>query len=924
MNGLLSKPSSPSDSERELLGRDEETALLEKLLDQAQGGRGGALVLGGGAGIGKSALLASACHSATRRGLTVLTALGVEPESRMPFAGLHQLLRPLRPHAHRLEPGQRRALRTAFGAQGSVPDLFSVALATLELVTECAALAPVLAVADDTQWLDRPSADVLAFVARRVAADPVLVLTAARTGHLDPLSGAGLRELPLRPLDAGAARALLASTAPQLTAGQRSLVLEQSAGNPLALVELPGGLTGSDVVAGQPVDLLPLNERLERAFGTRYTDLPPDTRALLLAASADTSCDLPQLLRAASIAGGAPVGPPALQPAVDNALILPDTLRVRFRHPLIRSAIYGRATVAERLSVHAALSAVLEADPDRQVWHRVAATLGTDENVVAELEAFAARARPRGAVTIAVTALERGSELTAAPARRTALLLRAAELASELGQRAAAADLVRRSDLALMGPEDRGRLAVVQEIVAPGEMLDEARVHDLLRAGADARANGHPDLAAHLLWRAASRCWWGNLTPDLREAVARAVDPLDLPADDPRLLAILAYTLPQVHGTRVMTRMAALTPDRSDPDVMRYLGSAALILGDFHTASSYMGTAADTCRSQGRLALLARTLGAGSWGRIWIGEWDRAQAESEEAAALADETGETFWATSATTNLAMLAALRGEHDLALTLARTAQDNLHVSGVRFLLHSIQQVRAVAAVSAGRYDEAFDILRRLFDPAEPTFHEMRWWVAPDLADAAAHTGRQEEARAILAGLEPLADRLPSPMIRMCLQYTRAVLADDDGAELRFAQALTGDPGRWPPYRARLLLAHSHWLRRRRRTVESRAPLREARDIFDGLGAPYWSDHTRRLLRSAGESSTHRAPAARDRLSPQELQIATLAATGLTNRQISQRLYLSHRTIGSHLYRVFPKLGITTRTQLAGALGSADLPA
>ncbi|MFD6552615.1 ATP-binding protein [Streptomyces sp. NPDC058398] len=921
MNGPLSQPT-PFDGTRSgLVGRQSERALLERLLDQAAGGQGNALVISGGAGIGKSALLTWTRDSATRRNMTVLTALGVESESRMPFAGLHQLLLPLRRHAHRLEPGQRRALRSAFDGQGTVPDLFSVALATLELLTECAAQAPVLAVADDTQWLDRPSADVLAFVARRVAADPVLVLSASRTGHPDPLRSSGLSELALHPLESTAARALLATSAPHLTQAQHSLILSQSAGNPLALVELPKTLTRPNAPAGQPRDLLPLNERLELAFGIRYTDLPADSRTLLLAASADTSCDLPQLLRAAAIAAGAPVGTTALQPAVDQSLIGPDTLRVHFRHPLIRSAVYTRATVAERLAIHAALSVVLETEPDRQVWHRAAATLGTDEDVVSDLEAFAARARPRGAVTIAVTALERGSDLTAAPARRTSLLLRAAELASELGERRAAAELVRRSDATLMSPEGRGRLAVVQEIIAPGEMLDQARVRALLEAARAAQAGGHPDLAAELLWRAASRCWWGNLHPDLRTVVADAVHHLSLTPGAPRTLAIQAYALPHTHGSSVLTRMATLTPDRSDADVMRFLGGAALILGDFHTASTYMGVAAETCRSQGRLALLARTLGAGSWGRIWTGDWDRARSESEEAATLAKETGETFWATSANTNLAMLAALRGEHDIALTLAQDAQDSLNVSGVRFLLHSIQQVRAVAAIGTGRYEEAYDILRRLFDPSEATFHEMRWWVAPDLADAAAHTGRQEEARIVLAGLEPLAGRLSSPMIHMCLQYTQAVLAEDEDAEVRFKQALAGDPGRWPPYRARLLLAHSRRLRRQRRTVESRAPLREARDIFDTLGAPYWSDHTRELLRSAGESSTQRPPAARDRLSPQELQIATLAATGLTNRQISQRLYLSHRTIGSHLYRIFPKLGITTRTQLADTLNASE---
>ncbi|MFD9537566.1 AAA family ATPase [Streptomyces sp. NPDC060010] len=923
MSGPLSMSLS-ADEPTDLFGREDELALVERLLDQATTGQGDALVLGGGAGVGKSTLLARACRSAEQRSMTVLGAAGVEPESRMPFAALHQLLLPLRPQAHRLEPGQRRALRTAFGSQGSVPDLFSVALATLELLTESAAQNPLLAVIDDTQWLDPPSADVLAFVARRVSAEPVLILTAARTGQRDPLSGAGLREMAVQPLGPSAALALLERAAPHLGPGHRSLILSQSAGNPLALVELPRtlSLTGAAGAAGQPADLVPVNERLERAFGLRYTDLPPDTRALLLAAAADTACGLTQLLRAAGITAGIHVGAHALQPAVDSGLIHPDTVRLRFHHPLIRSAVYARATVAERLAVHAAFADVLEADPDRRVWHRAAATLGTDENVVGELEAFAARARPRGAVTIAVTALERGSGLTAAPERRTALLLRAAELASELGQRTAAAELADRSDPALMGPEDRGRLAVVQEIIAPGEMRDQARVHTLLQAAADA-ADGHPELAAQLLWRAASRCWWGNLPTPLRGSVARAVDPLDLPSDDPLGLAILAYALPESHGTQVLARMAALTPDRSDPDQMRYLGSAALILGDFHTASSYMATAADTCRSQGRLALLARTLGAGSWGKIWTGEWDRAQTESQEAAALAEETGESFWAVSATTNLAMLAALRGEHEVAQALARKAEEALSVSGVRFLLNSIQQVRAVAAIGTGRYEEAFDLLRRLFEPTEPTFHEMRWWVAPDLADAAAHTGRQEEARIILAGLEPVAERLPSPMIQMCLRYTRAILADDDNAEPHYEEALSGDPSHWPPHRARLLLAHSHWLRRKRRTVEARGPLREARNIFDTLGAPHWSDRTRQLLRSAGESSTQRTPAARDRLSPQELQIATLAATGLTNRQISQRLYLSHRTIGSHLYRIFPKLGITTRTQLAHAL-TTDTPA
>lgn len=911
----------PDSGSPSLYGREGDLALLEHLLDRAQEGRGSALWIGGGAGLGKTSLLTAAARSARRRSMTVLSAAGVEPESHLPFAGLHQLLLPLRAEAVHLEPRQRRALRAAFGLEDTAPDLFGIALATLELLSEAAGNTPVLLIADDTHWLDQPTKDVLAFVARRVDADPVVVLTASRTDAPGHPGGSGPGHLRLRALDSTAAGTLLDSRSSRLAPAARALVLAQAAGNPLALVELPRALADATPTGRLP-DLLPLNERLERAFTARATSLPHATRVLLLAAAAETGCEFGQLLRATQIVVGARVDAAALQPAVDEDLVHPDVVRVRFRHPLIRSAIYARADIAERLAVHAALSTVLANDPDRYVWQRAAATLGTDEDVVTLLEEFATRARARGGVTAAVEALERGSTLTALLPRRTSLLLGAAELACELGRRQDAADLAARAEPAHMGPVAHARMTAVREIVSPGPMGEESRVLTLLEASAQAHEAGHTDLAVHLLWRAASRCWWGNLSQNLREAVASAPDLLGLPPDDPRLLAVRAYALPERHGAAALAHMARLTPDRSDADVMRFLGSTALILGDFRTSSSYMATAAESCRSQGRLALLARTLGAGNWGRLWTGEWDRVRTESEEAATLAEETGEHFWAVSATTNLAMLAALRGEHALAEALALEARSSTHVTGVRFLLVSIQQVRGVAAITAGRYDEAFDLLKRAFDPSDPTHHDMRWWTAPDLADAAVHTGRQDEARRILTGLDALAHRLPTPMTLMCLRYTRAVLAEDDEAGPLFEEALAEDSDQGPLYRARLLLAQGRRLRRLRRPADSRAPLRQARDIFDALGSPHWSNVTRQLLRATGEDSQQRRPAARDHLSPQELQIATLAAAGLTNRQIGQRLFLSHRTVGSHLYRIFPKLEITTRAQLAEALRTIPL--
>ncbi|WP_330230448.1 AAA family ATPase [Nocardia sp. NBC_00508] len=901
---------------RGLVGREEYLSLLRGLLDRAVAGNGSALVLRGEAGIGKSALLAAVRDTAIERGLTVLSAVGVENEAGLPFATLHQLLHPLMSEAEKLPLTQQRTLRAALGQEDGTPDLYSVALAVLQLVGEAAGQCPTVLIVDDLQWLDSCSADVLSFVARRVGSDAVLTLGATRAGQADPAHRAGLPDLVVNPLDERDAIALLDAQAPALTTTVRQRLLEQASGNPLALIELPRALRQTN--ADRVVEEFPLTTRLEAAFAARSAELSDPARVLLIVLSADVTCDLRRLLRAATELAGTPVTTAHLQEALDVGLVELSGAALRFRHPLMRSAVYVRAPLAQRLGAHTILADVLADFPDKQLWHRAAATLGADDTLAAQLEDYAERSRARGATMAAVNALHRAAELSESPDCTTALLLHAAELASETGARREAQDLVDRANLGALGPIERARLANVQEVIAFGRHDPEGRIFELVDIAAQVRTAGNADLAAELLWRAASRCFFQDASPDARKAIATQLDILDLPAHDPRQLAIDAYTLPWDRGPAVLDQLARLTPDRSDADAMRFLGYAALFLGDFRRGSDYIDTAATIGRNQGRLGLLAGILGAGNWSRIWLGEWDTVRAETEESLAFAQETGEEFHLVAGRTNLAMIAALRGESELANDHLREIHASPLATGMRCIHAAAQQTRGMIHLLAGRADDAYVALQRVFDPADPVSHPMRcWWIAPELADAAVAAEKVDAARQLLAELPALATQLPAPMLSVVDEYSRAVLADDVDADTAYADALHSHVGSWPLYRARLQLHHGRRLRRQRRMSEAREPLRAARDTFDALGADPWAEAARNELRAAGEGSTRRALNARDQLTPQELQIATLAADGLTNRQIAEKLYLSHRTIGSHLYRIYPRLGITGRIELAEAL-------
>jgi hypothetical protein len=445
------------------LGRAREQRLLASLLDDVAK-RGQPLVLRGEPGIGKSRLLAEASRKARERGIAVLAATGVQSEAHLPFAGLHQMLRPVRERAVELPPLQREALDAAFGLTDEVaPEPYRIAMAALDIVSDVAAERPVLLVIDDAHWLDRPTADVLAFVARRIESDPVLLLAAVRDGYPGGLAEAGLPEHRLTGLDDATAAALLDAAAPGLPLTMRSRLLREAAGNPLALLELPAA-------GGQPGDErslpggLPLTERLERAFVGRVSDLPDDTRLALLVAAVSDGDAVGEILHAASAVAGTSVDLDAFEPAARAALIDVDVNSVHFRHPLIRSAVRQNAGVLQRRRVHEALAATLEADPDRRVWHRAALMTGPHEELARELEEAGVRARRRGAIDVALTALGRAVELSA-PNHRAGRMFATAELAFERGRPDIATAMLREIERLDLNPLEVARARWVSELL---------------------------------------------------------------------------------------------------------------------------------------------------------------------------------------------------------------------------------------------------------------------------------------------------------------------------------------------------------------------------------------------------------------------------------------------------------------------------
>ncbi|MGY3518648.1 AAA family ATPase [Micromonospora sp. PTRAS2] len=881
-----------------LVGRDDQISLLGDLLTHAIDGRGGALVLRGEAGIGKSALLEHVVRAGRGRGVRVLGVTGVQAEGQIPYAGLDHLLRPLRAAALTADSPYRRAVEV------------------LHLLGEPEQ--PTLLAVEDAHWLDAATWETLTFLCRRVGSDPVAVVMAVRDGEdVDRrLTRAGLPELRLEPLHPADAGTLLDRTAPRLARRLRDRVLDEAAGNPLGIVELGTSVARLGDGALSPA-ALPLSARVERTFGGLVADLPPQTRTLLLIAALNDGTGLGEILAAAAVLAGVDVPTEAIQPAVTARLVAVDErYELRFRHPLLRSALRQQAAPADRRRVHAALAEVLSASPQRRLWHRASAAPGPDEALARELTEVAIAAAPRQA-PLALAALTRAVQLSGDPAARGHRQVSSCLVAHEQGDPHTVRRLLGEIDEHALRRADHARLTWLRETYLPVAWSGPERLlayADLIDA---MRRDGDPERALQAMNDLALRVYYSNVPAPVRDRFTEVTLALGSVDDDPRVTAIMLLVAPVEHGAAALRRLERLVHRMDLPPALRSdLSIAAWAVGAFDLAGTFALSAAAELRAQGRIGVLSQALNAAASAYAALGDTRAAVPLAAECISLAEETGLPMWALGGSLTMGLAEALRGDVTAARRRAEAAEQVLSAGRRLPMLALVQRIRGVAALAEGHPDDAFRQLMRIFDPADSAyFPGHRLLVLGHLAEAALLGGFQDELRPVVHDLEPVAVRTGSPSLRVGLGYARAVLGGDYRAAL--AEDLTG----WPFDRARLQLAHGTALRRAHRVTESRPPLRAAVATFDALGVTPWADRARSELRATGE--TRRRPTdALTTLTPQEQQIARLAAEGLSNREIGAHLFLSPRTVSTHLYRIYPKVHVKSRAELARVITSSDV--
>ncbi|HTZ29191.1 MAG TPA: LuxR C-terminal-related transcriptional regulator [Streptosporangiaceae bacterium] len=903
-----------------LVDRAAEQVLIAERLDDRQSGA--AIVLRGPAGVGKSALVEDAVRRAgsSRR---VLRTVGTWPETGLAMAGLYQLLQPLFPLAPQIPGPRQGALRVAFGiSAGPPPEPFAVAMAALELLAEAAARQPLLVIAEDVHLLDAATVGVLRFIARRLLHDPIVLLATARDEGPDPLGGTATRLLDLEPLSADGSRQLLESVAPDLTGSVRAGILRVAEGNPLALVELPKtpGLTLRPTMGSQ---WLPLTQRLLAAFAARVERLPATTQTALTLLALNDAESLPEVLQALGTEG-APAPVAVVEPAVEAALVQLSGTELRFRHGLMRSAVYRLASPSSRVAGHLALARAVGAGTDRGILHRARATEGYDEELAADLDLIAERALARGAVSTAVTTLARAADLTGATELKRRYLFRAAALAYELGERNVGD--AHSAVLALLADDEHSRLLLeeLSDAADAGASGGGARIQSLIGLAERARQLGDERLAGSFLRSAAFRCWQRQPEGDLSRRVVELVTAAAGSLTDPQRAVMLAYADPVGSASVVTGILHGVVTTDLDSVTVQTLGHAAACIGDFELADVLFTDAAARLRAEGRLQVLARAICLQAWARLRRGQWSTAMPLAEEGTRLAEESGQAEYEGSGLAAQAMVAALRGNTVEAASAADRAERIAFPGQMTIVLAISLLARATAAAGEGDFSAAWEYLSRLHQTADPACHPPQAvWSLSHLAYAAVQCDRVAQTQKMVARLRSrLQAEAVVPAVRMNLVYADALLAPGEFIEDRVRTALDTDVGSWPFERSRMQLLLGSQLRRRRRIAQARELLRAAQAGFDNLGAAQWAERARKELRAAGVASSAQAPALWNSLSPQELQVARMVAEGLSNRQIAERLYLSHRTVASHLYRIFPKLGITSRAQLA--VMSLDLPA
>ncbi len=913
-----------------LAGREAELARLRGLVAQPHA-ESQVLLLLGEAGAGKSALLAVAAREARSAGMRVLATAGRESEHDLAFAGLYQLLRPALDRVDGLSARQAEALRGAFAISSdpALPDALLTGIAVLSLLSGISEDGPLLVVADDAQWLDDASLDALAFAARRLESQQLVLLLAAR-GVVPP---AGFeRDFPepllLAPLSLPDAGRVLDAQPHPPHGRAREQVLDQAAGNPLALIEL------SKVIAAYPgagrrwaAEPLPLTGRLTASLATRVGALPLETRAaLLLAATADS----PEL--AAAVPGFTIA---ALGPAEAAGMIEVDGPGVRFAHPLVRAAVYHAVPFAERAAAHLTIAGTLRDQPDRFAWHLAAATLEPDEHVAALLEDSSARAQRRGGTAAAARAMERAAELSTHEEDQARRLLAAAGLARRAGQ----ADWVRELAGRVLTLTSNRDLRIAARSDIGWSLLWSNRnaeaIETLLSVAAEALPR-QPAVAWDATGLAATVAHQTGL-PEALATVRSALDSLDAlgePAPAERWPAsraqeqriwIMACTEP--FGRRAETvsylhRVAGGTLT----DLTKVAG-AAWILDETELAVRILREALTRLRDPGIRGASGAALSVLEWACIDSGRWEDALAAAREANDIAAAYKMESVAGTADLTTATVAAMRGDLDRVAPLLDRVLAVVDVREYRGFAVRVRHAAGLAALARGDYVTAYTQLSHLFGAdGTPLHHHFSYLAIADLAAAAARAERRLEARALVEHALARLDLAPGPRLEQLTARARGLLAEPAGAEVHFAAGLADSAGEtWPFERAQLQLDYAEWLRRQRRINDAKPVLAAALETFRRLGAAPWTRRAESELRACGVAaqSPPDVRGALDGLTAQQREIVILAGAGLTNSEIADRLFLSPRTVASHLYRSYPRLGIAGRHQLRDLTGDASTP-
>jgi DNA-binding CsgD family transcriptional regulator len=898
-----------------LLGRRREREVLGRLLGAARSGEGGVLVVHGEPGVGKTALLDWTVEEG--RHLRVLRTVGVEGEMELPFAALQQLCSPVLDRSECLPDPQRDALSVAFGlSAGQAPNPFLVGLAAIGLLSEASQERPLLCVVDDWQWLDGASARALAFVARRLLAEKIALVFAARELG-DAL--AGLPELRVEPLGHRDARTLLASVLPaRLDEHVLDRIVLETHGNPLALLELPRGLTPIELAGGFGLPAVPLSASIEENFTRRLATLPGDARRLLLIAAADPTGDPAVVWRAARQLEI----PESIAENIEAEDLLELGVRVVFRHPLVRSAVYRAAGATQRRAVHRALAEATdrEIDPDRRAWHRAQAASMPDEDVAEELERSAGRAHARGGVAAVAAFLERAAALTPEPTHRAQRLLAAAAAKRDAGALEAALELLAGVEAGLLDALGRARVDLLQGQIASEQRRGGDAGHLFLSAARRLEPLD-PELARETYVEALA----GAMSSDVEvvggaRAVANAARAAPTGSAPPRTIDVLldafAIRLTDGYAAAAPTLARALelllAMDVSGEDVGRRLSLSssrnsnivALELWDDEALHLLAIRQVEAARDAGALVHLQFALSFLARSHMLAGDVTSANSTIDEARLIAEAAGNPVLVNTPM----ILAAWRGNEARATELIEATSEE--AAARRWT--SNNYARSVLHNGIGRHDAARDAAWEVFQPDPVGYGSL---LVPELAEAASRTGDRALLEAALEWLSERTGAISSDWAIGIETRVCALLSEGEVAEDQYRESIT----HLARTRVRVELARTHllygeWLRRERRRLDAREQLRTALEMFRNMGTEAFAARAERELLATGEHARKRTVDTLDQLTPQEEQVARLAAKGSTNREIAAQLFITQSTVEYHLRKAFRKLDVKSRTQLA----------